>query len=82
MLEITRAVQAADHQKALAVSEDLRPLWDLMAQCGGSLRVSAAIAEHLRLAAPDCLPLPVQGLDPDQRARVALVLDELGQARL
>ncbi|MEF9874878.1 MULTISPECIES: dihydrodipicolinate synthase family protein [Micrococcaceae] len=82
MLGITRAVQAGDHQKALAVSEDLRPLWDLMAQCGGSLRVSAAIAEHLGLAAPNCLPLPVQGLNREQRARVALVLDGLGQASL
>lgn len=81
MLGITRAVQAAEPAKALALSEDLQPLWELIGQCG-SLRVSAAIAERQGLAAPDCLPLPVQGLKPDQRAQLALMLDRLGLASL
>ena len=81
MLGITGAVQAGEPAKALALSEDLQPLWDLIGQCG-SLRVSAAIAERQGLAAPDCLPLPVQGLKPDQRAQLALMLDRLGLASL
>ena len=81
MLGITRAVQAGEPAKALALSEDLQPLWELIGQCG-SLRVSAAIAERQGLAAPDCLPLPVQGLKPDQRAQLALMLDRLGLASL
>ena len=80
MLEITRAVQEGEHAKALALSEELQPLWELIAQCG-SLRVSAAIADQHGLAAPDCLPLPVQGLKPDQRAQLAMLLDQLGLAR-
>ncbi|UTM47367.1 dihydrodipicolinate synthase family protein [Glutamicibacter mysorens] len=81
MLGITRAVQAGEPAKALALSEDLQPLWELIGQCG-SLRVSAAIAERQGLAAPDCLPLPVRGLKPDQRAQLALMLDRLGLASL
>ncbi|MFB9667512.1 dihydrodipicolinate synthase family protein [Glutamicibacter nicotianae] len=81
MLGITRAVQAGEPAKAQALSEDLQPLWELIGQCG-SLRVSAAIAERQGLAAPDCLPLPVQGLKPDQRAQLALMLDRLGLASL
>ncbi|MGK0716635.1 hypothetical protein ACR5KS_11370, partial [Leucobacter sp. W1153] len=42
----------------------------LFAECGGSLRVVAAIAEYLGLVAPHCLPLPIQGLSDEQRRRV------------
>jgi 4-hydroxy-tetrahydrodipicolinate synthase len=43
--------------------------------------VVAAIAEHLGLAPRDSLPLPVQGLNEQQRTRVAKVVDELGLER-
>ena len=77
-LAITRAAREGDAAGALAASERLDPLWRLFAEFGGSLRVVAAIAEHLGFASPQCLPLPIQGLTEDQRARVTAVISELG----
>ena len=79
-LRITRAAQAGHAGDAVAESERLAPLWALFAEYGGSLRVTAAIAEHLGLAPQRCLPLPIQGLTGEQRARVADVVDQLGLA--
>ena len=76
-LKITRAAQAGDATRALAESERLAPLWDLFAEFGGSLRVVAAIAEHLGLAPAESLPLPIQGLTEPQRHRVAGMVREL-----
>ena len=80
-LRITRAVQEGRVADALAESERLAPLWRLFAEYGGSLRVVAAIAEHLGLAPKACLPLPIQGLDERQRADVVGIIDELGLDR-
>lgn len=77
-LEITRAALSGDAAGATAASDRLAPLWGLFAQFGGSLRVVAAIAEQLGLASPHSLPLPIQGLNEDQSARVAEVVDALG----
>ena len=77
-LRITRAALQGRPAEALAESERLAPLWGLFAEFGGSIRVVAAIAEHLGLAPQACLPLPIQGLNGQQRARVAAVVDELG----
>lgn len=77
-MEITRAAQEHRISDALAESGRLTPLWNLFAEFGGSLRVVAAIAEHLGLAPTACLPLPIQGLSKDQRHRVAGVIDALG----
>lgn len=77
-LEITRTAQEGRSEQALAASEHLDPLWDLFSECGGSLRVVAAIAEQLNLVSTECLPLPIQGLTDTQRARVSEVVDELG----
>jgi 4-hydroxy-tetrahydrodipicolinate synthase len=79
-LTITRAAQAGHAGDAVAESERLAPLWALFAEYGGSLRVTAAIAEHLGLAPRQCLPLPIQGLTEPQRAQVATVVDQLGLA--
>lgn len=76
-LQITRAAQEGNADVALAESHRLQPLWDLFAEFGGSVRVTAAIAEHLGLAPARCLPLPLQGLADDQRARVKGVIDKL-----
>lgn len=76
-LAITRAALAGDASDALEASRHLAPLWDLFREFGGSFRVVAAIAEHLGLVSPRSLPLPIQGLDDSQRARVAQVIDEL-----
>lgn len=70
-LAITRAAQEGRMADALTQSQRLAPLWALFAELGGSLRVVAAIAEHLGLAPNRCLPLPIQGLNDQQRARVA-----------
>lgn len=77
-LTITRAALQGDGAAAFAESERLAPLWSLFAEFGGSLRVVAAIAEHLGLALERCVPLPIQGLDAAQRARVAAVVEDLG----
>jgi 4-hydroxy-tetrahydrodipicolinate synthase len=80
-LEITRAAREGRISDALAESERLGPLWGLIAEFGGSIRVVAAIAEQLGLAPRGCLPLPIQGLNEDQRARVAGVVAALGLSR-
>ncbi|GAA3860909.1 dihydrodipicolinate synthase family protein [Leifsonia kafniensis] len=76
-LRITRAAQEGRGADAVAESERLAPLWGLFAEFGGSLRVVAAIAEHLGLAPASCLPLPLQGLNAEQRSRVAEVVRDL-----
>ena len=77
MVAITRAALGGRPAEALAESARLAPIWELFAEFGGSLRVIAAIAEHLGLVTDRCLPKPIQGLTEAQRARVAAVMDEL-----
>lgn len=79
-LAITRAAQAGRNDDAARESARLAPLWKLNAEFA-SLRVVAAIAEHLGLAPEKCLPLPIQGLDEKERQRVGEVIDELGLGR-
>lgn len=75
-LIITRAALAGDHAAASAESARLQPLWDMFDKYG-SYRVTAAIAEHLTLTAPNSLPRPVRGLDSAARAHVVQLVDEL-----
>lgn len=77
MLDIVRAVELGNTDQALELSAELQPLWDLFAEFGGSLRVTAAIAEHLGLVRPHNLPLPIQGLGDEQKRTVAEVADRL-----
>ena len=77
-LGISHLAQGGQTDEATAESERIAPLWNLFNEFGGSLRVVAAIAEHLGLAQHRSLPLPIQGLNKDQRARVAEVVNELG----
>lgn len=76
-LRITRASLAGDRVTARAESDRLAPLWRLNAELGGSLRVVAAVAEHLGLAPTRCLPLPLEGLTAADRARVAEALKRI-----
>jgi 4-hydroxy-tetrahydrodipicolinate synthase len=78
-LPLVRAALSGDAEGAAAESERLRPLWEMFAS-HGSLRVIAAIAEHLGLVASRCLPRPVLGLPDAERERVARVVEELGLA--
>jgi 4-hydroxy-tetrahydrodipicolinate synthase len=80
-LRITRAAQEGRVADAAAESARLAPLWQLFAEFGGSLRVVAAIAEHLGLVQKACLPLPIRGLDDQQRSHVIRVMNELGLDR-
>lgn len=75
---ITRAVQSGDTTAALAESARLQPLWDLFAEHGGSLRVIAVIAEHLKLVNAPALPLPIRGLSGSDRQEVIDVVERLG----
>lgn len=79
-LEITRAADLGNAELARDLSAELQPLWDLFAQFGGSLRVTAAIAEHLDLVGPNSLPLPVRDLDAAAKSKVAEVADHLDLA--
>lgn len=80
-LRITRAALEGRVSDALAESERLAPLWQLFAEFGGSIRVVAAMAEQLRLVPRASLPLPIQGLNEEQRARVAGTIQDLGLDR-
>jgi len=77
VLDIVRAAQCEKSGNPVDLSNHLDPVWDLFAEYGGSLRVTAAIAEHLGLVNPHSLPLPVQGLSVEQRKRVIQVVDDL-----
>jgi 4-hydroxy-tetrahydrodipicolinate synthase len=77
-LTIARAVRSGDTAAALAESARLRPLWELFARHGGSLRVIAVIAEHLGLVAAPALPRPIRGLYGADRAEVVDVIERLG----
>ncbi|MBR7502876.1 class I SAM-dependent methyltransferase, partial [Mycobacterium tuberculosis] len=72
------AIQAGEVERARELAVLLQPLWDLFAAHGGSLRVGAAIAEHLGLVTGDCLPAPLKGLSTEDKRRVASVVDDLG----
>ncbi|WP_181276027.1 dihydrodipicolinate synthase family protein [Brevibacterium oceani] len=80
MLEITRAAELGNVEGAWELSAELQPLWDLFAAHGGSLRVTAAIAEHFGLVGPGSLPLPIRGLDDAAKRTVAEVVDSLDLA--
>ncbi|GAA1616564.1 dihydrodipicolinate synthase family protein [Actinoplanes couchii] len=80
-LTITRAVQAGDHATALTESDRLKPLWDLFARHGGSIRVLATIAEHLALVTAPCLPTPLRGLTDAARTEVIEILERLNLAK-
>ncbi|RKS09294.1 4-hydroxy-tetrahydrodipicolinate synthase [Nocardiopsis sp. Huas11] len=76
---LCRAALNGDSATAAAASERLRPLWDMFA-AHGSLRVVAALAEHLKLAPPHCLPRPILGLASAERERVARLAEDLSLA--
>lgn len=78
-VRITRAVAEGRFDDATAESDRMAPLWELFAE-HGSVRVIAAVAEHLGLVPQSCLPLPVRGLDAVDRRRVAGVVEELALA--
>lgn len=77
-LEITRAAQAGNAQRAMVLSDTLEPLWALYREYGGSLRVMATIAELAGKVSQPCLPQPLKTLQGDDRRRVEQVMEQLG----
>ncbi|KGM10601.1 dihydrodipicolinate synthase family protein [Cellulomonas bogoriensis] len=72
-LEITRAAAAGDARTALAISDSLSALWELML-AHGSLRVVSAVATELGLAPTGALPRPLLPLDQAAHARIRAAL--------
>ncbi|WP_197678235.1 dihydrodipicolinate synthase family protein [Brevibacterium siliguriense] len=79
-LEITRAAEFGNAELARELSAELQPVWDLFTEFEGSLRVTAAIAEHLGLVGADSLPLPVRDLDEAAKRKVTEVAESLDLA--
>ena len=75
-LRLADAALNGDSLRALDCSAELQPLWDWFAR-DGSLRVIAAVAEHLQLVPSESLPLPILGLDAEQRAQMIPTLEAL-----
>lgn len=62
---------------ALAASAELEAIWSLY-RTYGSLRVTAALAEDLGVVPSSALPLPLRGLDPEGREKVAEAIRQCG----
>lgn len=76
-LEITRAAQAGDADRAYAASARLQPIWDLFSRFG-SYRTVSAIAAEIGLVTPEGLRHPVLPLSGDDRDAVRLALRSVG----
>lgn len=74
---MTDAAMAGDFAAVAEQSQRLEPLWALFTQHGGSIRVIAAAACALGLAANDCLPRPLRSLSAADVAEVKRVITEL-----
>lgn len=74
-LELTKAAQSGDVERAKQIDKAFEPLWSLFKEFG-SFRVMYAIAEALGLGSFDP-HLPVLGLQMEARGRVKSALDEL-----
>ncbi|MFJ4175247.1 dihydrodipicolinate synthase family protein [Microbacterium sp. NPDC089696] len=68
-LAITRAAQRGDDEEAERLSQQLEPIWAANRRYG-SLRVVAALAEHMGLTQKNALPLPIVGLSDAERDAV------------
>ena len=77
LLAISRAARTGRAQEALEHSARLQGLWDLFAECGGSLRVVAEVARQRGLVCEPVLPRPLRPLAHAQQERVAQVLAAL-----
>lgn len=78
-LALVRAAAQDDADRVGELHHRLTPLWDQFAR-HGSIRVVAALATHLGLAAEDCLPAPLRPLDATGRADVVRALARLERA--
>lgn len=74
-LSLLRAAQSGGSGHAIT-SDALTPVWSLF-QKHGSFRAIAALAEEAGLARRSSLPLPIQGLNEEDRVAVRVVLEQL-----
>lgn len=75
--EIYGAARSHRSEIALQVSSKYQPLWDLFAECGGSVRAIAAIAELKGLVPSPCLPEPFLVWPKYLQQRINEVVDSL-----
>jgi 4-hydroxy-tetrahydrodipicolinate synthase len=75
-LALTRVAQAGDAQKAIELSAQLEPLWDLFKQHGG-LRTLATAADLLGLASGEVLARPLCRVGGEAESRREVILDDL-----
>ncbi|MFS0705304.1 dihydrodipicolinate synthase family protein [Cellulomonas sp. 179-A 9B4 NHS] len=68
-VRLARAARDGDAATVAALTDALAPLLAVVGERGG-VRVAAALAEHRGLVAGPCLPRPLLGLDPAERATV------------
>lgn len=76
-LAIARAALSGNASESVRLSEQLRPIWDLFSQNGGSLRVIATAAELQQLIKVPSLPLPLRALEGPAREKLFALLNEL-----
>lgn len=76
-VDLTRAAQAGDIERARRLSDELAPLWELFA-AHGSFRVVAVIAHLLGLTAASNLPAPILGLHEAAHDTVRAALHRIG----
>lgn len=75
-IAITQAALQNEASKALVLSEQLNPVWDLFNRWG-SLRVIATAAELMGIVQSPSLPLPLHSLEGEDRQQLALFLQAL-----
>ncbi|WP_066567083.1 dihydrodipicolinate synthase family protein [Snodgrassella sp. CFCC 13594] len=76
-MAITQAAQASNAEEATRLSNCLKPLWNLFAEYGGSLRVIATAAELLGFVSSPSLPPPLMSIKGHGRQQLAELLVEL-----
>ncbi len=75
-LSLLRVAQSGEPSELSAAADRLTPVWDLF-QRHGSFRAIAALAEEAGLVQRSALPLPLRGLDDEDRIAVRSVLKQL-----
>ncbi|UYF98892.1 dihydrodipicolinate synthase family protein [Halomonas sp. GD1P12] len=76
-MAIIRAARSGDRETALTLSSELEPFWALYREHGGSLRVTATVAEVLGVVSRPSLPMPLKTLQGEARRQVEQVIERL-----
>lgn len=79
-LNITRLALGGHAQQAQALSDQLKPFWELFDKHGGSIRVVATAASLMGICGDAPLPRPLRTLSGSNRKELESVLAALGVA--